>query len=106
MRQGQYTKQDLLERKERLQLEQCREPRNQWLPAQVKAGAFYGRFNSGLGYRLGGFFSLAVDSHAWDLVNKLVCFLLMEGTTLRAFCLSALWQISETLYLLLRVQGS
>jgi hypothetical protein len=24
-------------------------PRNQWLPAEVKAGAFYGGFNSGLG---------------------------------------------------------
>jgi hypothetical protein len=27
-----------------------------------------------------------------------------QGTTLRAFCLSAPWQIYETLYLLLRVQ--
>jgi hypothetical protein len=25
------------------------EPRNQRLPAEVKAGAFYGHFNSGLG---------------------------------------------------------
>jgi hypothetical protein len=34
-----------------------------------------------------------------------VCLLLSGGeTTLRAFCLSALWQIYETMYLLFRVQ--
>jgi hypothetical protein len=32
------------------------ELRNCWLPAQVKVGTFYGHFNSGFEYQLGGFF--------------------------------------------------
>jgi hypothetical protein len=76
-------------------------------PCSGEGWGFYGRFNSGLGYRLGGFLSLAVDLHAWpSSVSWSVCPLLGVGgkTTLRTFCLSALWQIYETLYLLLRVQ--
>jgi hypothetical protein len=42
-----HTQADLLE-KERLQLEQCREAWKPVAPAQVKAGAFYGCFHSGL----------------------------------------------------------
>jgi hypothetical protein len=37
---------DLLERE---RAAAAAEPRNQWLPAQIKAEAFYGCFNSGLG---------------------------------------------------------
>jgi hypothetical protein len=44
----------------------------------------------------------------WAFLDELVCLPLIEeeggGTTLRAFCVSAPWQIYETLYLLLRVQ--
>jgi hypothetical protein len=43
----------------------------------------------------------------WAFLDELVCLPLMGsgvGTTLRAFCLSAPWQIYETLNLLLRVQ--
>jgi hypothetical protein len=53
------------------------EPGNQWLPAQVKTGAFYGRFNSGLGYGLSGFFPLAVDLSAQALFDELICLPLM-----------------------------
>jgi hypothetical protein len=46
-----------------------------------------------------------MDSHACALFNELFCLpLIGEETILRAFCLSAIWQIYETLYLLLRVQ--
>jgi hypothetical protein len=77
------------------------EPRNQWLSAQVKAEAFYGHFNSGLGI---GFFLLAMYLHV-AFLDELVCLRLIgDEDNLRAFCLSALWQIYETLYLLLRVQ--
>jgi hypothetical protein len=54
---------------------------NRWLPAQVKAGAFYGHFNSGLG--LGGFFPLAVDLHMWALLMSW-CLPLMEGNNLES----------------------
>jgi hypothetical protein len=46
---------------------------NWWLPAQVKAGAFYGCFNSGLG----GLFLLVMDLQA--LLDDLVCLLLLWG---------------------------
>jgi hypothetical protein len=40
----------------------------------------------------------------WALLDKLVCLALIRGkTTLKAFCLPALWQIYETLYPLLTV---
>jgi hypothetical protein len=45
----------------------------------VKAGAFYGCFNSGLWSGLGGFFPLAVDSHAWVLLDELVYLPLIGG---------------------------
>jgi hypothetical protein len=57
MSQSWYMKWDLLERKERLQLENCS---GAWKPVARCSGegwGFYGHFNSGLG----GFFSLAVD---------------------------------------------
>jgi hypothetical protein len=51
----------------------------------VKAGAFYGHFNSGLG--VGGLFLLAVDLCTRALLDELVCLPLIGvgGTTLRAF---------------------
>jgi hypothetical protein len=55
------------------------EPGNLWLSAQVKAVAFYGCFNSVLGYQLGGFFLLAVDLSAWALLDELVCLALTGG---------------------------
>jgi hypothetical protein len=94
-----YMKYDLLERKERLQLEQCSRARKPVAPCSGEGWGFYGCFNSGSG----GFFSLAVDSRAF--LDELVCCpLMVGGTILRAFCSSALWQICETLYLLFRVQ--
>jgi hypothetical protein len=49
---------------------------------------------------------VALDS--WAFLDELVCLPRPSGgrwkTALRAFCLSAPWQIYETLYLLLRVQ--
>jgi hypothetical protein len=69
----------------------------------MKAGAFYGCFNSGLG----GFFPLAMDLCAWALFDELVCLPFMGGecgTTLKEFCLSTLCHIYENLYLLLKVQ--
>jgi hypothetical protein len=48
---------------------------------------------------------LAVDLLTGALLDELLCLPLIGGeTTSRAFCLSAPWQICETLYLLLRVQ--
>jgi hypothetical protein len=46
--QSPYIKWDLLDRKERLQLEQCNGAGNQWLPVQVKAGAFMDVLTLGL----------------------------------------------------------
>jgi hypothetical protein len=60
------------------------EPRNQWLPAQVKAGAFYGHFNSGLVLGLDGFFPLAMDLHTWALYDELVCLPLIGGNNLES----------------------
>jgi hypothetical protein len=47
---------------------------------------------------------LATDSQAFS--GELVCLPLIGGmeTLLRAFCLSALWQIYQTLYLFFRIQ--
>jgi hypothetical protein len=46
-----------------------------------------------------------MDLLTWALLDELVCLPLMGGwTNLRVFCLSALWQIYEVLYLLFRVQ--
>jgi hypothetical protein len=72
--QSRYTKWDLLEKQERLQLEQCSGTGNWWFPAQVKAGAFMDVLTLGWGW---GFFSLAVDSQAF--LDELVCFPLIGG---------------------------
>jgi hypothetical protein len=60
--QSWYRKWDLLERKERLQLEKCSGARY-----SGEGWGFYGHFNSGLG----GFFSLAMDSQA--VSSELIC---------------------------------
>jgi hypothetical protein len=65
--QSQYRKWDLLERKERVQLEKCNEAWKPVAPCSGEGWGFYGRFNSGVG----GFFSLAVDS--WTFLDELVC---------------------------------
>jgi hypothetical protein len=69
----------------------------------VKAGAFYGCFNSGLGLGLDGTFPLAVDSCAQALLDELVCFPLIVGVVGNK--LETLWQIYETLCLLLRMHA-
>jgi hypothetical protein len=92
-----YKKWDLLERKERLQLEKCS---GAWKPIAcciVKARAFYGCFNSGLG----GFFLLAMDSQAFS--GELVRFapLLEEGNDLDSILLiSPVADISDPVSLL------
>jgi hypothetical protein len=45
-----------------------------------------------------------MDMCTWALFDELVCLFLMGGRTLRAFYLSALWPIYETMYLFLRVK--
>jgi hypothetical protein len=75
MSQSWYLKWDLLERKERLQLEKSSKA---WKPVARCTGegwSFYGCFNS----ELGGFFSLVMDS--WAFSGELVWFapLLGEG---------------------------
>jgi hypothetical protein len=57
MSQNWYVKWDLLERKERLQLEKCSRARNLVAHCTGEGWGFYGRFNSGLR----GNFSLAMD---------------------------------------------
>jgi hypothetical protein len=47
--QSQYIKQDLLERKERLQLENCSGARKQVTHCSDEGWGFYRRFNTGLG---------------------------------------------------------
>jgi hypothetical protein len=93
-------KKDLLEREEKLQLEQCSRAWKPVAPCSCKGWDFYGHFNSGLG----GLFSSAMD--LWAFLDELVCLCLIGGggTILRAFCSSALWQIYQTLYLLFREQ--
>jgi hypothetical protein len=86
--------------KGKAKLEQCS---GAWKPVARCSGKgwnFYGHFNSGLG----GFFSLAMDLRTF--LDKLICLPLVGvgETILKAFCLSALWQIYQTLYPLLRVQ--
>jgi hypothetical protein len=44
-----HTQVDLLEKGKAAARAVQQSPGNRWLPAEVKAGAFYGRFNSGLG---------------------------------------------------------
>jgi hypothetical protein len=70
-----YIKWDLLERKKRLQLEECSGARKLVTCCSGEGWGFYGRSNSGLG----GFFSLTVDS--WAFLGELVWFapLLGEG---------------------------
>jgi hypothetical protein len=88
-----------IERKERLQIEQCSGAWKAVAHCSSEAWGFYGCFNSGFG----GFFSLAVDS--WAFLDKLVCLPLIGGwTILTVFCSSALWQICQTLYLLFTMQ--
>jgi hypothetical protein len=99
--QSRYRRWDLLERKERLQLEQCSGARKPVARCSGEGWGFYGRSSSALG----GFFSLAMGSRAFS--GELVCLPLnlgRWGTILRAFCLSALWQIYQTQYFLFRVQ--
>jgi hypothetical protein len=57
MNQSRYRKWDLLERKERLQLEKCSGAWKRVARCSGEGWGFYGCSNSGLG----GFFSLAVD---------------------------------------------
>jgi hypothetical protein len=66
---------DLLERKERLQLEKSSWAQKSVARCSGEGWGFYGRFNSGLG----GFFSLAMDSRTFS--GELVWFapLLGEG---------------------------
>jgi hypothetical protein len=47
--------------------------KSRWLPALVRAGAFCGLFNFGLGSGLGGLFLLAMDLHTWALFNEQIC---------------------------------
>jgi hypothetical protein len=79
----------LLERKERLQLEKCSGAQKPVACCSDEGWGFYGHFNSGLG----GFFSLAMDLQAFSGELVWLAPLLGEGTILRAFCSSALWQI-------------
>jgi hypothetical protein len=71
--QSQYIKWDLLERKEKLQLEQCSGAGKPVAPCSGKGWGFYGRSNSGLG----GFFSWAVDLRAFS--GELVWFAPLWG---------------------------
>jgi hypothetical protein len=72
--QSRCAKWDLLERKERLQLEKCSGAPKLVARCTGEGWGFYGRLNLGLG----GFFSLAVDSQAFS--GELVCLPLMgEG---------------------------
>jgi hypothetical protein len=73
--QSWYRKWDLLERKERLQLDQCSGARKPVACCTGGGWGFYGHSNSGLD----GFFSLAMDS--WAFSGELVWFapLLGEG---------------------------
>jgi hypothetical protein len=75
MSQCQYTKQDLLERKERLQLEKPSGAQKLVVHCSGEGWGFYGHSNTGLG----GFFSLAMD--LWTFSGELVWFspLLGEG---------------------------
>jgi hypothetical protein len=86
--QSWYIKWDLLERKERLQLEKCSGARTV-AHCSGEGWGFYGRFKSGFG----GFFSLAME--LWAFLDELVCLPLIRGgeTILRAFHSSALWRI-------------
>jgi hypothetical protein len=96
MSQSQYIKWDLLERKERLQLEKCSGAQKLVTHCSGEGWGFYGHFNSGLG----GFFSLAMDSWAFSGLHLYWG----RGDNLGAFCSSALWQIYQTLYLFFRIQ--
>jgi hypothetical protein len=58
-----YKKWDLLERKERPQLEKCSRAQKLVTHWSGESWGFYGCFNSGLS----GFFSLAMDSHGGSL---------------------------------------
>jgi hypothetical protein len=83
MSQSWYLKWDLLERKERLQLEKSSRVRNPVFHCTGEGWSFYGRFNS----EFGGFFSLAMDSRAFS--GELVWFapLLGEGNNLESILL-------------------
>jgi hypothetical protein len=83
MNQSRYIKWDLLERKEKLQLEKYSGARKPVACCSGEGWGFYGRSNSGLG----GFFSLAVDS--WAFSGELVWFapLLGEGKNLESILL-------------------
>jgi hypothetical protein len=71
-------KQDLLERKKRLQPEQCSGARKLVARCSGEGWDFYACFNSGLGKGFGGLFSLVMD--LWTLLDELVCLPLMgEG---------------------------
>jgi hypothetical protein len=76
--QSRYIKQDLWERKGRLQLRYCSGAQKPVACCTGEGLGFYGHFNSGLG----GFFSLAMDSRAFS--GKLVWLapLLGEGNSL------------------------
>jgi hypothetical protein len=75
-----YIKWDLLERKERLQLEECREAWKLVTHYSGEGWGFYGHFNSGLG----DFHWLCISqAFLGELVQ--LALLLGEGTILRAF---------------------
>jgi hypothetical protein len=73
-----YTQVDLLEKK-RLELQQCSRAQKPVAPCSGEGWAFYGGFNSRLGYGLGGFFPLAMDLRMWTLFDELACLLLIGG---------------------------
>jgi hypothetical protein len=83
MGQSWYIKWDLLERKERLQLEKCSGAQKPVAHCSGGGWGFYGHSNSGLG----GFFPLAMDSRAF--LGELVWFapLLGEGNNLKSILL-------------------
>jgi hypothetical protein len=68
-----YIKWDLLERKERLQLEYCSGAQKPVASCSGEGWGFYGCSNS----VLGGFFSLAMDS--WTFSDELIWFALLLG---------------------------
>jgi hypothetical protein len=90
-----HIKWHLLERKERLQLEQCSGAWKLLAYCSGEGWSFYGRYNSGLG----GFFSLDMDLQAFS--SELLWFATYGGgeTILRT-----LWQGYQTLYLFFRMQ--
>jgi hypothetical protein len=74
---------DLLERKERVQLEQCSRAWKSVTRCSGEGWGFYGYFNSGLGE----FFSLAMDSRAFSGELVWLAPLLGEGNNLESILL-------------------